>query len=101
MIELCGFVPEEDIQIRFVGLRPGEKLYEEPIHCGENITNTSHLKIHRLVQEHKPIFGLVDEIAGFYESPLLNCSSSNIKEWLANHIPEYSVWINGASHSKK
>jgi ABC-type lipoprotein export system ATPase subunit len=48
MIELCGFVPDEDIKIEFVGLRPGEKLYEEPIHKGENIEPTAHKKIHRL-----------------------------------------------------
>ena len=31
MIQLAGYQPEEDIQIRYTGLRPGEKLYEELI----------------------------------------------------------------------
>ena len=48
MIELSGFKPDEDIKITFTGLRPGEKLYEEPIHEMENVESTSHPKLRRL-----------------------------------------------------
>ncbi len=45
LIRLSGFEPGRDIQIEFVGLRPGEKLYEELITEGEGIVPTSHKKI--------------------------------------------------------
>ena len=45
MIRLAGLVPDEDIEIRFVGLRPGEKLYEELMSGGERIKPTYHDKI--------------------------------------------------------
>jgi FlaA1/EpsC-like NDP-sugar epimerase len=45
MIRLAGLVPDEDIEIRVIGLRPGEKLYEELMTEGENILPTHHEKI--------------------------------------------------------
>jgi len=45
LIRLSGLVPDEDIEIRFTGLRPGEKLFEEIMIEGENMRPTYHSKI--------------------------------------------------------
>ena len=45
LIRLSGKNPEEDIEIVYTGLRPGEKLYEELFHDAEKLAETSHPKI--------------------------------------------------------
>ncbi len=45
LIRLSGKEPDTDIEIKFIGLRPGEKLYEELITEGEGIVKTEHEKI--------------------------------------------------------
>lgn len=45
MIRLYGFIPNIDIEIKYTGLRPGEKLYEELLNDGENTSETYHKKI--------------------------------------------------------
>lgn len=46
MIRLSGLIPEEDIQIKVTGLRPGEKLYEELLISGDDVRSTEHSKIY-------------------------------------------------------
>jgi FlaA1/EpsC-like NDP-sugar epimerase len=48
LILFSGLEPDEDIEIKFIGLRPGEKLYEELITEGEGIIKTEHEKIFML-----------------------------------------------------
>jgi len=45
MIRLAGYKPGEEIAIEEIGLRPGEKLYEEVLSTEENSTPTAHPKI--------------------------------------------------------
>ena len=45
MIRLSGLVPNIDIEIKYTGLRPGEKLYEELLSDAENTIPTHHEKI--------------------------------------------------------
>lgn len=45
MIRLAGLEPDRDIEIRYVGLRPGEKLDEELVGPGEQSLPTNHTRI--------------------------------------------------------
>ena len=51
MIRLSGLKPDEDIQIVYTGLRPGEKLFEERLMDEEGLTKTSN----QLINIGKPI----------------------------------------------
>ncbi|WP_212903481.1 polysaccharide biosynthesis protein [Clostridium polyendosporum] len=45
LIRLSGYEPNKDIEIKFTGLRPGEKLYEELLMAEEGLKETRHEKI--------------------------------------------------------
>ncbi len=45
LIKLEGLKPYEDIEIKFIGIRPGEKLFEELLRAEEGTTQTKHSKI--------------------------------------------------------
>jgi FlaA1/EpsC-like NDP-sugar epimerase len=51
LIRLSGYEPDKDIKIEYIGLRPGEKLFEELITEGEGIIQTTHEKIMALHAE--------------------------------------------------
>lgn len=46
MIELAGLRPDIDIEIQYIGLRPGEKLYEEKLMSEEGLKETENHLIH-------------------------------------------------------
>jgi FlaA1/EpsC-like NDP-sugar epimerase len=51
LIRLSGLIPDEDIKLEFVGLRPGEKLFEELIGAREKVQPSSIQKVFEVVSE--------------------------------------------------
>ena len=88
MIRLSGFEPDEDIKIKYTGLRPGEKLYEELLLDTEGIEKT----------ENDLIF--IGHPAGIDENKLLSCLSvletaqdmagEELKKEISTVVKEYS-----------
>ena len=88
LIRLSGFEPYEDIDIKFIGLRPGEKLYEELITEGEGIVNTSHEKILVLkgaVCELNILNGRLERMKRLMEEQ----DGDSIRSALKEILPEY------------
>ena len=90
LIELHEFVPNKDIEIKFIGLRLGEKLYEEPIHQSENVYSTNHPKLYRLVN-NDCYTDIVPDLK-YLQNHLNDMSDDEIKKWLNNRVPEYIIF---------
>jgi FlaA1/EpsC-like NDP-sugar epimerase len=88
LIRLSGFEPDVDIKIEYIGLRPGEKLYEELMTEDENIVPTSHEKIMVLKGmecDLELLNGKIDELGYFAEEQ----DGEQIKMKLKQIVPEY------------
>jgi FlaA1/EpsC-like NDP-sugar epimerase len=93
MIELSGFVCRDphtgqgDIGIEFVGLRPGEKLYEELL-IGENVQKTVHPRIQSAEEVKIPYEKLMDSL-NHISASWLKLNDSQIKALVKKIVPEY------------
>lgn len=103
MIVLNGLVPEKDIEIKFTGLKPGEKMYEELFRAGDIRKDTGHPDIFAAVPEEAGV-GLIDahraELQHLAAQPGLERMLMKIKEL----IPSYTGWPrrpHGAARVKK
>ncbi|XDU95702.1 SDR family NAD(P)-dependent oxidoreductase [Flavobacterium sp. WC2409] len=74
MIKLAGFIPDKDIMIKVVGLRPGEKLYEELLNDTSKTIPTYHNKImiaEEIQDEYETLHTDIEEliqIANFFDN---------------------------------
>lgn len=89
MIVLSGLVPEEDIRITYVGLRPGEKLFEELFEDGERVEPTAHVKIRRAVKDRVRGEGEVDRMVAQLEAAVAHGDDEMVIRALQDAVQTY------------
>lgn len=89
MILLSGFKPYQDIDIVEIGLRPGEKLYEELMLEDEGISSTMYNKIY-VASPAKPSFDDLDAELGKI-SNIINNDDFDGKQVLSKLVPTYKM----------
>jgi FlaA1/EpsC-like NDP-sugar epimerase len=109
MIQLAGYTvrdekhPDGDIEIRFTGLRPAEKLFEELL-IGKNVTGTEHPRILRAM-EHSLTWEQMRHVLDDLAQAAARFDCERAREILLRAVPEYRptekvqdhVWLhNGA-----
>jgi FlaA1/EpsC-like NDP-sugar epimerase len=87
MIRLSGFA-EDDIRIEYTGLRPGEKLYEEPLADAEKTLPTPHPKL-RVAQARSPEEGLLQALLDWLQAPG-GADAAAVRAQLRRWVPEYT-----------
>jgi FlaA1/EpsC-like NDP-sugar epimerase len=88
MVRLSGLIPEQDIKIVFVGLRPGEKMHEELLTRDENTIPTHHpkIKIARVDKlNDKVLLPKIDSLLKDYYA----MSKRELVKYFRNIVPEY------------
>jgi FlaA1/EpsC-like NDP-sugar epimerase len=87
LIRLSGFEPDIDIEIKYTGLRPGEKLYEELLMAEEGLTATKHEKIF----VGKPLHIDIDELKSELQKLrfIATGSKEGIIEFVKKLVPTY------------
>jgi FlaA1/EpsC-like NDP-sugar epimerase len=98
LIRLSGFEPDVDIKLEFIGMRPGEKLFEELITEGEGMVKTNHEKIMTLHGEKcslKMLNGKIDELGQLAAEQNAEKIRSKIKEMVEDYQPyDDSIGLN-------
>lgn len=94
MIVLSGLKAGEDIEIKFTGLRPGEKLYEELQHDRETLEITHHEKVFRFTghtSKEKEVRRFLKELAPLLRTSDYNSLKRKVKTFVPEYMPDFSA----------
>jgi FlaA1/EpsC-like NDP-sugar epimerase len=88
MIRLYGREPDSEIEIKYIGLRPGEKMHEELFHSAENLVGTRHPKIMQAEARKVDWIWLQQELA-LIASACESHDADTIRLALRSVVPEF------------
>ncbi len=97
LIRMCGKIPYKDVEIKFTGLRPGEKLYEELLMDEEGLKKTDNKKIFtgkQIVIERKKFIKQYEQLKAV---ALENNSSETLRQ-LEEIVPTFKHKTNKMSN---
>ena len=89
LIKLSGYEPNVDIEIKCIGLRPGEKLYEERLMEEEGLQKTANglINIARPIPlDEANLWATLDKL---YEAAYQE--TDDMKEWVRELVPTYTI----------
>lgn len=88
LIRLHGYEPDKDIKIKFTGIRPGEKLYEELFSTREQMAATMHDRIYISNKDQDRNFNSIETIDTlFAKNAFIN--HNDVVELISQVLPEY------------
>jgi FlaA1/EpsC-like NDP-sugar epimerase len=88
LIRLSGFRVDEDIEIHFSGLRPGEKLFEELSRDDELLRPTEHASV-LCARLGAPPAGLAQAVEALVSEAEARADDSSLRGLIAELVPEY------------
>lgn len=88
MIRLAGFTPNKEIKIKIIGLRPGEKLYEELLNDTSKTLNTHNEKIMIAQDECDDFIHISSSVDQLLETSL-TCDKEEIVRLMKKTVPEF------------
>jgi FlaA1/EpsC-like NDP-sugar epimerase len=89
MIRLSGLVPHRDIKIEYIGLRAGEKLFEEIFHENEDLRGTTHPKL-QLARARQSDWGWLTTVLDELRSAATSRDVPELIKHLREVVPEYN-----------
>ncbi|MCL0100406.1 polysaccharide biosynthesis protein [Peptococcaceae bacterium] len=91
LIRLSGLEPDEDIEIVITGMRPGEKLYEEPLTAEEGVNATTHERIF-IARPSNVDKSLIEKVIKEIIDFKLPEDKHETERFIKRFIPEFKTW---------
>jgi FlaA1/EpsC-like NDP-sugar epimerase len=90
LIRLSGLQVDRDIEIRFTGVRPGERLCEEMLHRAESVSPTAHSKILR-VRNVEPVADVMQFLDSLIVAAQVGQPDKSLRILLKSLVPAFAV----------
>jgi FlaA1/EpsC-like NDP-sugar epimerase/lipopolysaccharide/colanic/teichoic acid biosynthesis glycosyltransferase len=90
LIVLSGYVPDKDIKLEYIGLRPGEKLYEELFDKSEDVSLTKASKVFRAISKDLPDRASITKFGNMLEHCVVRKDTDGMLRQLCRLVNTYT-----------